>query len=159
MRPGALIAGVGALGLAGAMWFALPSPRGAEDALSFAPEAHAAAPAGCPNLGGFSAFRESLASAIRERDADALVAISHPGIELGHDGRAGIDEMRRQLDDDAAMWSGLDPLTTAPCSLSGREQAVLSAETGDYRLIAERGSTGWRIDSLAPVQPSAASTS
>lgn len=160
MRSGALIAGLGAAGLAGAMWLALPSqPSG--DTLSFVPEANAAAPleqAGCPSLPGFAAFRDALGAALEERSADGLVAISHPGIELGTDGRAGIDEMRRELDDDA-RWSDLASLAHADCAMAGPEQVVLGSQQAAYRAVVERGPTGWRIDSLAPAQPSAASTS
>lgn len=163
MRSGALIAGLGAVGLAGTMWLALPSQPNGEgaDALAFAPEAHAAAPlqTNCSDLAGFAAFRDSLGSAIHDRDADGLVAISHPGIELGADGRSGIDEMRRWLDDDAELWSELGALADAPCAMAGREQVVIDPDGHGFRLTVERGPTGWRIDRLSPDQPSAASTS
>lgn len=163
MRTGALIAGIGTAGLAGVLWLALPSPPGADAAgsLSLVAEANAAAPLamGCAALPGFAAFRDAFGTALHERNANGLVAVSHPGVELGRDGRAGIDEMRRQFDDDAAMWGDLGSLAMAACVRTGREQVVLGSEGDVYRAVVERRPTGWRIDSLSRTQPNAASTS
>lgn len=91
----------------------------------------------CADLPGFVSFRGALMAAIKQRDSGAMVALSHPAIELDFGGGAGIDEFRRRLDADDTLWEALDDLAPLGCASVRRDNAAMpwifehAPESGD----------------------------
>ncbi|MES2303315.1 MAG: hypothetical protein V4521_14770, partial [Pseudomonadota bacterium] len=94
---------------------AMPSPPNASAAPSDIPEAQpseiasSAAPAAlsgksyaprddCSAAPGWPAFRQSLAAAVRDKDADAIAALAAPDITLDYGGGSGTDELKKRQD-------------------------------------------------------------
>ena len=77
------------------------------------------------SLPGFPAFRFAVMAAIDARDSDALLALSHPGIELDYGGAAGLDEFARRLSADDTLWQELAALKSLGCASGSRNQAVM----------------------------------
>ncbi|WP_066526291.1 hypothetical protein [Erythrobacter sp. CCH5-A1] len=70
----------------------------------------------CSALPGWTEFRAKLQTAVKQRDADALAALSDPGIELDYGGGAGVRELRRRLDDqEYKLWDEIDALLPLGC--------------------------------------------
>lgn len=79
----------------------------------------------CASLPGYAAFRSALFSAVAARDPDALLALSHPGIELDFGGGAGLDEFRRRLAADDMLWEELAALQDMGCASDSRDEATM----------------------------------
>ncbi|WP_156170658.1 hypothetical protein [Croceicoccus naphthovorans] len=108
----------------------------------------------CAYLPGFAAFRSALMTAIDARDADQLIALSHPGIELDMDGGAGIDEFRRRLDADDTLWLELAELKELGCASDGGTDAVMpwiAARSGSDH---DPDTTFWVTDNSVPLRVS-----
>lgn len=70
----------------------------------------------CSALPGWTEFRGRLQSAVKQRDGDALAALSDPGIQLDFGGGAGVTELRQRLNDtDFALWDEIDALLPLGC--------------------------------------------
>jgi hypothetical protein len=71
----------------------------------------------CGDLPGAAAFRAQLAAAVEARDADKLIALAAPDVELDFGGGAGTAELRRRLGDpERGLWSELEALTELGCA-------------------------------------------
>ncbi|KRA83834.1 SH3 domain-containing protein [Altererythrobacter sp. Root672] len=70
----------------------------------------------CTEVEGADLFRANLATAVKARDADALVALAADDVELDFNGGEGPDELRSRLDAEAGLWDELDKLMTLGCS-------------------------------------------
>lgn len=70
----------------------------------------------CGDIPGADRFRTDLTRAVRERDADALIALADPDIKLDFGGGAGTAELRRRLtDDEYNLWTELDAVLALGC--------------------------------------------
>lgn len=91
----------------------------------------------CTRLPGAVAFRTALAGAAKRRDAEALVALASPNIELDFGGGVGRDELRAQLRgaNGRERWQALDRMLTMGCAVS-RGSMILpwfaAQEVGDF---------------------------
>lgn len=72
----------------------------------------------CAALPGEAAFRSSLATAVRGRDARALVALAAKDITLDFGGGAGREELLRRLSGSAGhdLWRALDRVLVLGCA-------------------------------------------
>ncbi|MXP42707.1 hypothetical protein GRI75_13760 [Altererythrobacter soli] len=71
----------------------------------------------CGDLEGADAFRQSLAEAVRLRDADALVALAAEDIKLDFGGGTGRAELRKRLTSgEWNLWQELDELLALGCA-------------------------------------------
>lgn len=71
----------------------------------------------CGDLEGAAEFRQALAAAVAERDADALVALAADDVKLDFGGGAGRGELKKRLTaDDRRLWQELGELLTLGCS-------------------------------------------
>lgn len=71
----------------------------------------------CETLEGAGEFRESLAKAVLERDADALAALVSPNVRLDFGGGGGVAELRKRLaDPDGKLWEALTNLVPLGCA-------------------------------------------
>ena len=90
---------------------AVPSPAAL---ISYAPRDE------CAKAPGFAAFRSQLAAAVAKRDADAVIALADPKVNLDFGGGAGTDELRKRLSaENAPLWADLSSLSTLGCALDG----------------------------------------
>lgn len=73
----------------------------------------------CDALEGASDFREKLARAVFEKDADALAALADPAVKLDFGGGAGVTELKKRLaEPDGALWQALTNLVPLGCAAS-----------------------------------------
>lgn len=116
---------------------AVPSPQQASTAPSETPEAapseiaSSATPApitgktyaprdDCSDAPGWPAFRQSLAAAIRDKDADAVAALAAPDITLDYGGGSGTDELKKRLaDPERQLWRELAGILPLGCAVEG----------------------------------------
>ena len=71
----------------------------------------------CADIEGAADFRASLAKAVASRDADALLALAAPDVQLDFGGGAGTAELRKRLADPAYdLWDELDTIVTLGCA-------------------------------------------
>ncbi len=76
----------------------------------------------CGALPGASAFRESLASAVVDRNVDAIVQLAHPEIKLDFGGGEGREELRRRLNDpNWTLWDELEAILPLGCAVNSRD--------------------------------------
>ena len=73
----------------------------------------------CAKLPGFAAFRDSLFTAVRKRDAAALTALADPAVNLDFGGGSGTDEWRTRLASSPALWGELAQLDGFGCAEDG----------------------------------------
>lgn len=105
----------------------VPTPAAQPAAAPSAPAAdHPAAPTParyapqdeCTREPGFAAFRKTLVSAIRARDAQALAALAAPDIRLDYGGGSGTEELKRRLGStDGPLWQELDAILPLGCAM------------------------------------------
>ncbi len=70
----------------------------------------------CRALPGWAAFRKRLETAVTQRDADGLAALSDPDILLDFGGGAGVEELRRRLGDkEYRLWEEIAALLPLGC--------------------------------------------
>lgn len=60
-----------------------------------------------PSKPGFAAYRARLRTAVERRDIGALVEAADPGIRLGFDASGGADTLRKQFQENSALWDEL----------------------------------------------------
>lgn len=73
----------------------------------------------CDALAGAGEFRERLARAVQERDADALAALASPDVKLDFGGGAGVAELKVRLSaPDGELWQALENLVPLGCAAS-----------------------------------------
>jgi len=71
----------------------------------------------CGDLEGAAEFRQALAAAVAERDADALVALAAEDVKLDFGGGTGQAELKKRLTaEDRQLWQELGELLTLGCS-------------------------------------------
>lgn len=71
----------------------------------------------CSALPGWPEFRATLERAVAKRDADALAALTDPGVKLDFGGGGGIKEMRARLPDkDYKLWDAIAALLPLGCA-------------------------------------------
>lgn len=71
----------------------------------------------CGELPGAAAFRAQLGAAVKARDADKLIALAAPDVELDFGGGSGTAELRRRLaEPDRGLWNELEALTALGCA-------------------------------------------
>lgn len=71
----------------------------------------------CNALPGWPEFRTKLEQAVAKRDADALAALTDPGVKLDFGGGGGIKEMRVRLrDKDYKLWDEIAALLPLGCA-------------------------------------------
>ena len=71
----------------------------------------------CADVPGAAAFRAQLAAAVKARDADKLIALAAPDVQLDFGGGAGTAELRTRLADPArGLWNELGALTALGCA-------------------------------------------
>lgn len=86
------------------------SPAG----LSYAPQDD------CATAPGWSAFRKSLASAVRARDSVALAALASPDVTLDYGGGSGGEELQKRLaDPERQLWQELEAILPLGCAVEG----------------------------------------
>lgn len=83
----------------------------------------------CAALPGFAAFRARLDEAIRRRDAEALLALADPNIELDFGGGAGRAQMRAdwRLGEGAGspIWAELEAMARLGCAVYAEGGAAM----------------------------------
>lgn len=73
----------------------------------------------CAEVPGAPEFRARLSAAVKARDADALLALAAPDIQLDFGGGSGTAELRKRLGDPAYdLWDELDTLVALGCAKS-----------------------------------------
>lgn len=132
----------------------------------------------CPQVDGASVFRSRLASAIRERDAEALTALAADDIKLDFGGEAGISELRQRLADPKwRLWEELEALVTLGCAANGQagitipwiaDQEMNIAQPGSAMLVTgenvpvysapddtapQIGAVSWDVVEIATIRP------
>lgn len=71
----------------------------------------------CSALPGWPEFRAKLEQAVAKHDADALAALTDPGVKLDFGGGGGIKEMRARLrDKDYKLWDVIAKLLPLGCA-------------------------------------------
>jgi hypothetical protein len=131
----------------------------------------------CARIEGADQFRERLAAAIEQRDADALVALAADDIKLDFGGGGGTAELRTRLEDDSwDLWGELDELMALGCAandqggitipwlfdqdigeadpyasmlVTGENVPVYAGPDGDER----RGAISWDLVEIASLDP------
>lgn len=74
----------------------------------------------CAKLPGFAAFRDKLAAAAKAKDAEALVTLADPKINLDFGGGAGPEELRKRLGDPKGeLWRAIGALSGLGCAVDG----------------------------------------
>ncbi len=74
----------------------------------------------CAKLPGFAAFRDKVFAAAKAKDADTLVALADPKINLDFGGGSGPEELTKRLaDPDAALWAEIAALSGLGCAADG----------------------------------------
>lgn len=98
---------------------ALPSPRASAAEPPALPVSYPPRDE-CAKLPGFAAFREKVAAAAKARNADALIALADPAINLDFGGGAGLEELRKRLaDPKAELWRAIAALNGLGCAVDG----------------------------------------
>lgn len=73
----------------------------------------------CARVAGARAFRESVASAVVARDANALVRLASPQVQLGFGGDNGTTWLRRNASArDGAFWTNLAEAISLGCAVA-----------------------------------------
>jgi hypothetical protein len=74
----------------------------------------------CSAAPGWPAFRQSLAAAVRDKDADAMAALAAPDITLDYGGGSGTDELKKRLaDPERQLWRELSGILPLGCAVEG----------------------------------------
>jgi hypothetical protein len=112
----------------------------------------------CATVAGADTFRQQLASAIRQRDTDALVALAADDIKLDFGGGAGSAELRKRLNDKAwDLWGELDELMALGCSANGQGGITIpwyfGQDLGDVNAVSGWLVTGENVPVLAAPDP------
>lgn len=107
----------------------------------------------CNRLPGAAAFRASLASAVRRRDANALVALASPQIRLDFGEGSGTAELRRRLAgaEGRKLWRELDRILPLGCAAQQGNLAIpgiFARDFGDLDPFDVMVATGARVPLL-----------
>lgn len=88
----------------------------------------------CNRLAGAAAFRASLASAVRRRDANALVALASPQVKLDFGEGSGTAELRRRLagTEGRKLWRELDRILPLGCAAQQGNLAIPGIFARDF---------------------------
>ncbi|MEO0031969.1 MAG: hypothetical protein RIS94_1727 [Pseudomonadota bacterium] len=74
----------------------------------------------CAKQAGWREFRAQLSQAVARRDADALVALTAPDVQLDYGGGHGTDELRKRLvSPDYRLWDKLGAILPLGCGFQG----------------------------------------
>lgn len=74
----------------------------------------------CAKQPGWRGFRARLAQAVVRRDADALVTLAEPDVQLDYGGGHGAEELRKRLDSpDYRLWDKLAAILPLGCGFQG----------------------------------------
>ncbi len=80
----------------------------------------------CIELPGAKQFFVSFEKAVRERDADALLALTDKGVKLDFGGGGGLTTFRERLGDkQGELWNELDQIITLGCARGANGDMVL----------------------------------
>lgn len=131
MRYPLLAAAILALGACGGS----DTPDGAAEATAFPaqPEQPETPPQGrfaprneCIEQPGAKPFFVALEQAVRDRNADELLAITHAGVRLDLGGGGGLTTFRERLEaSDSELWSQLDDILALGCAMGEGGNMVL----------------------------------
>lgn len=88
----------------------------------------------CNRLPGAAAFRASLASAVRRRDARALVGLASPHVKLDFGEGSGTAELRRRLagPEGRKLWGELDRILPLGCAAQQGNLAIPGIFARDF---------------------------
>lgn len=80
----------------------------------------------CVGLPGADAFRLSLAKAVEARNAEALIALAAPDVQLDFGGGAGSAQLRTRLSGESpTLWQELEALLALGCAAEGQSGITL----------------------------------
>jgi hypothetical protein len=80
----------------------------------------------CIEMPGAKAFFVDLEKAVKDRDADALLALADPGVKLDFGGGGGLTTFRERLEDkEGTLWGELDAILALGCAVDEGGNLVL----------------------------------
>jgi len=116
----------------------------------------------CLQAAGATEFRSRIADAVRQRDSDALAALTADDIKLDFGGGAGVEELgRRMVDSNRHLWDELEAILPLGCAVTPKGEIIIPWVAGQDIATADPGAAmlvmGMGVPVLSAADPSASS--